>query len=137
MEDIELRYQLVMLELGGRQHFNVYEVAVSKTTGDVVHVIDPEPVQLTGESVDEVMNILQSVHRDIKHYGVLTQKHVEDSVRNSEVPELEDSEVDDEEDTSDVTDREYEEDDLIEMMDQEWDEDGNVLDLVDFMNKKR
>lgn len=132
MEDLQSRYQLVALDIDGKQYFNVYEVLFSKATGDIVHVINPEPVELAGESVDEVMHILHSVALDIRNYGVLTQRRVEESIHNSMV---EPDDYVEEELDEDISDREYDEDDLIEMMDQEYDDRGNVLDLVAFMEK--
>lgn len=134
MEDLEWRYQLVMLDVDGRPNFNVYEVATDSKTGAIVYIADPEPVVLSGESVDEVMHILHSVALAIREHGVLTKKRVEESILNAEVPpEI----IEDDLDEYGAIDREFDEDDLIEMMDQEYDSNGNVIDIVDFMNRRK
>ena len=135
MEDIEWRYQTVVLNIAGRQYFNVYEVGVDTRTGKIIHVVDPEPVQLAGESIDELMSMLHNIQHSIKTYGVLTERVVQDSIQSTEItPDISEPEEDEDED---ITDREYEDEDYIEMMDQEWDDQGNVIDLVDFMNRRK
>lgn len=133
MEDIEWRYQTVLLNTKGQQQFNIYHVARDTKTGAIVHILDPDPVQLTGDTVDELVNILHNALADLKQYGVLTEKAIAKSMVRTEVqPTIEPDESD-----NDITDREYDEDDMIELMDHEWDEHGNVIDLVDFMNRRK
>jgi len=135
MEDIEWRYQLVMVEEHGRQRFNIYEVGADKKSQDIVYIADPEPVVLSGESIDELMHILHSVHSDIRTYGLLSKQKVEDSVNNTEVEVEVDFEAEEQE--YDLSDREYNEDDLVDMMDQAYDSEGKVVDIATFMERNK
>ena len=121
-KDTVCRYQLVMTKVGGEQEVALYQVAVSSSNpSNIKYVLDPDPVAIVGESVDEVMYIIAQANSDIREYGIIQEDILFNSV------EYEDQ----------GTDMMYQDEfDLLEDYDQDkmYDKNDNVLDIVDFIN---
>lgn len=121
-KDTVCRYQLVMTKVGGEQEVALYQVAVSSSDpSNIKYVLDPDPVAIVGESVDEVMYIIAQANSDIREYGIIQEDILFNSV------EYEDQ----------GTDMMYQDEfDLLEDYDQDkmYDKNDNVLDIVDFIN---
>lgn len=141
--NIEWRYQLIATTFNDEIEYGVYEVSYDPETGEIIYVATPEPMQLTGESPEGILAMLREIHDDVKSYGPLMAEDIRvkippkgtedalDNLRYDDDPDsLDESESMEIYDGDNETER-Y----AVERMYDDTDTDGNVLDLMEFMEK--
>lgn len=138
--DFIWRYQAVYQEHNGTADVGVYEVAIDDTTGDILYLLTEDPIELRGESLDEIMHILHHVQKDIKEFGIITHKQLQEDIRRAN-SKFEDAFTSTNVMTEPISEEEWTElfngDDVSDLLDEQFDDDGNVIDLVDFMKRNR
>lgn len=142
-DDTLWRYQVVLHSFFDTPEVCVYQVAVDRDSPNIIkYIIDPEPVQLVGSSIEEINYILTCVHYDMKQYGVISDASVINSLFKEEdfsydvhkkvkITNTDSNELDYYDSLFFV--EEIDEETVLDMLDQQYDSDGKVLDLVSFM----
>lgn len=136
------RFQLVenttnhTLELGISKYC-VLEVEVDDNNPNIVkYACDILPVELTASSVSEMKELLQIIYQDILKYPVITTTELDNlGMEYMSTIDIEELEVDD----SDVEELIYAGEPRIDTgeYDIEYTRDDNIIDIVDYFNRKR
>lgn len=128
------RYQLIGVERDGHLEYGVYEVAFDKATNEVTHILACEPIQLiTDGTPKDMLRLVKTIYRDLKSQ---TKIKIQQSIRQDEVFEQAVHEEEVEESISIYHGDNETERFAVEKMYDDRDEDDNVIDAVDFFNRK-
>lgn len=123
LSKLVFRFQLIASNFRDEMDIGLYEVGVDPDTDRIVHISDPEPLSLSGSSVDEIMDILTRAKHDIKKYGIISYSSIEEEEEtDEEIFYPEEIEM---------------EDYILEKMEDMYDKEDKVLDLMDFMDRNR
>ena len=132
MSELNLRchFQMVCSKTEHGEEFTVHE-AFSTDKGEL-YMVSPVPVYIVGDSKEEISELTSMIEKDIELHGVVDveslQPKFDTYMEHTTLPDIE--EVEPEVQDEKNVEEEYLDDDY-------HDDEGNVLDLVDYMNKKR
>ena len=125
--DLTYRFQLVGGNFEGDPALALYEVWADSNTEEIVFFDTTGPVVIAGDSIEEVQDILHKALSDIKRYGVVNPDDYKSPDTDDDVPV--------EKEVKQPIMYDYEDEEFV--VDDEFDDEGNVLDLVDFMDKNK